>query len=118
MSANRRKAKLKAGGAAAPEHSLISADCRLYEIERYDQYRCNRGGGVGAVIYAIGDIHGEKAMLDEMHCRHGPWRFSQTPNSPNKAAEYVQRALKGAERHATRVGARPRNIAFTTTTCR
>jgi hypothetical protein len=26
----------------------------------------------------------------------------------NEAAEYVQRALKGAERHATRLGARPR----------
>ena len=36
----------------------------------------------------------------------------------NEVAEYVQRALKGAERHATRLGARPRNIVFTTTTCR
>ena len=30
----------------------------------------------------------------------------------NEAGEYVQRALKGAERHATRLGARPRNIVF------
>ena len=36
----------------------------------------------------------------------------------DEAAEYVQRGLKGAERHATRLGARPRNIVFTTTTCR
>jgi hypothetical protein len=36
----------------------------------------------------------------------------------NEAAEYVQRALNGAERHATRLGARPRNIVFATTETR
>ena len=33
----------------------------------------------------------------------------------NEAAEYVQRAKKGAERHATRLGARPRNVVLATT---